>query len=374
MFLIALKMLFQDKPKFLTLIIGLSFSVLLILQQASIFCGLMLRAGSLIFDTGAPLWVMEETVDNTTVNVTLNDSYLYRVKNTPGVKWAVPMSVQNVEVRSDDGKTAFIQLIGLDEQSLIGMPSTILEGDVEAINRPNTVIIGSVQAERYGSPKVGDYIEINDKRVQVGGIAKTSRSLLASASIYTTYPRAKELLPPRSKYLSFILAGPQPNTLMGTVKQKIRDHTGLKALTGWEFYWETVNYLKDNTGIPINFGITIFLGVIVGAAISAQTLYTFVIENRRQFGTFKAIGIHDRTLVLMVLLQSLIVGIIGFGIGSGVVSALGLLIPSSSPVSFYTPWQAEVLTFVVVITFCVIASIISIRQLLKLDPALVFRG
>lgn len=138
--------------------------------------------------------------------------------------------------------------------------------------------------------------------------------------------------------------------------------------------WLCVDYLFDNSGIPINFGITIFLGVVVGAAIAGQTLYTFVMENSRQFGTFKAIGIQDGTLIKMVLLQSLTVGLIGFGIGSGLVAAMGLAIPDNANIAFFTPIEVVVGAFVVVVGFCLLASVISIRQILKLDPAMVFRG
>ena len=40
---IAIKMLVGDKAKFLGIVMGLTFAALLITQQGSIFCGLMLR-------------------------------------------------------------------------------------------------------------------------------------------------------------------------------------------------------------------------------------------------------------------------------------------------------------------------------------------
>ena len=40
----------------------------------------------------------------------------------------------------------------------------------------------------------------------------------------------------------------------------------------------------EKTGIPINFGITVVLGFIVGTAIAGQTFYLFTVENLKQFG------------------------------------------------------------------------------------------
>ena len=48
--------------------------------------------------------------------------------------------------------------------------------------------------------------------------------------------------------------------------------------------YKTIKYYLIYTGIPINFGITVFLGFLVGTAIAGQTFYNFTIENLKQFG------------------------------------------------------------------------------------------
>ncbi len=63
MFLIALKMLFHDRAKYLGLVIGVAFSTLLINQQMGIFLGLLSRAGAIITDIPeADIWVMDPGV------------------------------------------------------------------------------------------------------------------------------------------------------------------------------------------------------------------------------------------------------------------------------------------------------------------------
>src|SRR5205814_1236867 len=84
-----------------------------------------------------------------------------------------------------------------------------------------------------------------------------------------------------------------------------------------QFFWKTVNYFLGSTGIPINFGITIVLGFIVGAAVTGQTLYLFIVESLRQFGALKAMGIPNRGILWMIVLQALLVGAIGYGLGVG---------------------------------------------------------
>ena len=55
---VAMKMLMGDRGKFLGIVFGVTFASMLIAQQASIFCGIMMRTTSQIRDvkgaTGFP--------------------------------------------------------------------------------------------------------------------------------------------------------------------------------------------------------------------------------------------------------------------------------------------------------------------------------
>jgi putative ABC transport system permease protein len=371
---IALKMLFGDTPKFLTLVVGLTFTVFLLTQQGSIFCGLMLRTAQNVFETGAPIWVIDKTASNYNDVVDLKLSEVARVRSVPGVEWAVPMSLHGGIAQSDKGETAAIQVVGVDDETLIGLPPGLTQGSYKALNQPNAVIISKSRSERYGSPSVGDEFEINDTRVRVVGILDSKKTFAPFPVIYTAVSRVQSLLPDKQRIVSFILVKPQAGINALQLCQHITASTGLKAIQLWDFVWSTMKFWAANTGIPINFGINVLMVLIIGTVISAQTLYAFMLENTRQFGTFKAIGIRNRQLVGMVLVQSLTVGFIGFGLGSGLAAGFGMLNPSTSPLAFYTPWQLVVIVFLLVVGFCLLASLLSLNRVLRIDPAIVFRG
>jgi len=82
------------------------------------------------------------------------------------------------------------------------------------------------------------------------------------------------------------------------------------ALTQEQFFWKTIAYFLGSTGIP-SICITIALGFIIGVAIAGQTFYLFTIENLKQFGALKAMGLSNIRIVGMILLQALVVGLIG---------------------------------------------------------------
>src|SRR4029077_17766785 len=107
------------------------------------------------------------------------------------------------------------------------------------------------------------------------------------------------------------------------VAEAILKQTGLKGRTSAQFKADTIDYYMKYTGIPINFGITAALGFLVGTAIAGQTFYNFTLDNIRQFGALKAMGATNGRIVGMILLQALVVGLLGYGIGVGLASLFG---------------------------------------------------
>ena len=114
-----------------------------------------------------------------------------------------------------------------------------------------------------------------------------------------------------------MLVKPQPGISALELCQRIEAQTGLRARTSEQFQWDCIGYYLKHTGIPVNFGITIMIALIVGIVVAGQTFYLFTVENLKQFGAIKAIGVTDWQLVGMILLQALTVGIIGFSLGTG---------------------------------------------------------
>ena len=130
-----------------------------------------------------------------------------------------------------------------------------------------------------------------------------------------------------------------------------------------------------STGIPVNFGITIALGFIVGAAVTGQTLYLFIVENLKQFGALKAMGIPNRGILWMIVLQALLVGGIGYGLGVGLTAIFFLTTGNITHLAgLHMAWLAFLGTGAAVFVIVIATSVISARRVLTLEPAIVFRG
>jgi putative ABC transport system permease protein len=191
--------------------------------------------------------------------------------------------------------------------------------------------------------------------------------------VYTTYSQAKQFVPQERKVLSYVLAKAEPGLDPKMVAQRITKRTGLGAKTSAEFQEMTILYYLKYTGIPVNFGITALLGFLVGTAIAGQTFYNFTLENLKQFGALKAMGTSNARIVGMILLQATVTGLLGYGLGTGLGSLFGVAIRGTE-LAFNTNWRLLPITGGAVVLICILSSILSVRRVIVLEPAIVFRG
>jgi putative ABC transport system permease protein len=416
---IALKMLVGDRAKFFGIILGLTFAALLITQQGSIFCGLMCRTAGQIFDiTGADLWVMDANVRYIDDVKPMIENSLYRVRGVEGVHWAVPLYKGNARAKlnsigTNGTKHEVIEqvvLIGLDDSSMVGAPppQRLIVGTLSDLRKPDAVIVdftrlpklypgddwkllekpglvtrlknqlkgdtaAPITREAFYDRFVGRELEMNDHRAIIVGVCEATRTFQSNAVMYTTYSRAKQFVPRERKVLSYVLAKTVAGAEPKQVALAIQRQTGLKARSSHEFVWDTIWYYFKYTGIPFNFGITTLLGFFVGTAIAGQTFYNFTIENLKQFGALKAMGATNPRIVGMILLQAAVVGLLGYGLGVGLACWFGYAL-TGGELAFYTPWELLPLTAGAVVLICILASLLSVRRVMVLEPAVVFRG
>ena len=375
---IAWKMLIGNRAKYLGIVFGVAFAALLIAQQSSIFCGLMALTVSQILDVeGAGVWVMDPKVKYVDDVKPMADTHLYRVRGVPGVEWAVRLYKGIARARLEGGSYEQMILLGLDDATFIGAPLNMIEGSIDDLRAPDAVIVDVVGYRKLWPDEPfqrGRIIEMNDRRAVIVGLARTRKTFQSFPVVYTRYSQAVRFAPPERKVLSFVLAEPAPGIAAAELAGRIRSQTGLQALSRDAFLDKTIRYYLLNTGIPVNFGITVGLGFLVGTAIAGQTFYLFIVENLRQFGALKAMGTGNGTILLMVLAQALHVGLVGLGVGVGLAALFGWSTRSFSKLSFYMPWQVLVITGVAVFLIVLLASLLSIRRVFIVDPAIVFRG
>lgn len=372
---IAYKLLVNDRAKFSALLIGITFAVFLMVQVTSMFAGVLYRSSATVINVGASMWIVDPGVNNAVSSIPMPDYLLDAVRSIDGVKYAVPLYSGGGLVKLPDGTYQAVSIMGLDDTSLVGRPQ-MEQGNIGDIYSDNAFIaVDDPEYAKLGRPKIGAEFELNDNRIRIVGIAKVaSGGLFGVPTLYTTYSRAIQDVPTSRFTLSFILVEPKAPTDIPRIKTEVAK-LGYLALTAADFQQRISNFYKYQTGVGMNILIMTLISFIVGLSISAQTFFTFILENLDKFGALKAIGAKNRTLVSMILFQALFTSLTGYGLGLGLCSLLIALARARLPsyaamITLYNLWLA----FGMVLLIASISSYTGIRRVLRIDPFDIFRG
>ena len=376
---VAIRMLTGDRGKYLGLIFAIALSSFLIAQQSSIFAGLMNRTRSQILDVGeADLWVMDRATQYVDEVFPLRDDALYLVRGVEGVKWAVPLFKGQAVARTMDGRFRSLIVMGIDDASLTGAPRKLVLGSIESLREPDAAIIDLAGYHFLfpgQPPRLGELLEMNDHRVRITGICDAAPPFTSAPVLFTRYSQAVNYIGRQRTEMSFVLVKRHPNVGEADLARRISEATGLRAVSRNDFGWMTILYYIRNTGIPINFGLTVLVALIVGTVVAGQTFYIFTLENLKQFGALKAIGVTNWRITGMILLQALLVGVIGYSIGMGLAAAFFEISSRQEALRrMFMPWQTMAGAGGLVLVIVCVSSLISIRTVVKLEPAVVFRG
>jgi putative ABC transport system permease protein len=376
---VALRMLTGDGAKYFGLVFTIAFCTFLLENQTSIFANILKRTASQILDvTDAEVWVMDPKTEYWEQTKALKDTDLTRVRGVPGVQWAVRLFKGNPVARTREGKFAVSFLVGLDDATLAGAPRKMLLGSWERLREPDSIVIdeaGYVLLFPGQDLELGRTLEMNDHKVTIVGISDAGAPFASLPVMHARYSEAVNFLGRERTELSFVVARPMPGVTPEELTAGIAAKTGLRARTTQEFMWDCIRYYLRNTGIPVNFGITILVALIVGAVVAGQTFYLFTVENLKQFGALKAIGVTNSRLIGMILLQASTVGVLGFAIGTGLAATFfEITLEKMATRGIVLMWQSVGLTGACILFVVLVASALGIRRVLVLEPATVFRG
>jgi putative ABC transport system permease protein len=328
----------------------------------------------------ADIWVMKSSVETLDQGYPIAELSVNRVRSIPGVQWAVPYYQSTAQLRTEDGRMKLVQLVGIDDLSMVGAPQEMLIGTLDDFHQPDAIVIdiaGYTNIFPGVEPRVGAIVEIGQRRAVIVGICYIGASWSGMPRVYTRrslgVSMARETLNP----VTYVLARAASEYSPEEVSKEITKATGLKARTRSEFMDDTRAWILKYSGIAENFGITILMGVVIGVAIVGQTFYMFSVENLKQFATLKAIGINNWVILRMIMTQALFVSTIGYCLGIGAANLFfamtstqlsgGLRGMFMHPFIFFGSGA-----FIVVVTL--LACVVSVRKVLTVDPAIVFRG
>ena len=375
LYTLAFKLLVNDRAKFVALLVGLTFSVFLMVQMISMFSGILLRASATVLNTGASIWVMDPAVTTVANAIPMPDYVLDAARSIDGVKYAVPLFSGSALVKLADGTRQAVNVIGLDDATLFGrLPMAV--GRVEDLYADNAfVVVRDAEYDKLESPRVGSVFEMNDHRSVVVGLAVAPiGGLFGVPTLYTTYTRALAYIPSARYTLSYVLVEPKDKSRVPEIQAAVA-RLGYKALTADEFIQQITLFYVFRTGFGTNILIMTAISFLVGLSISGQTFYTFILENLERFGALKAIGAKSRELVAVILFQAILTSLTGYGLGVGLSALLIALAKLRLPDYAATITYLNLtLAFVMVLVIAGVSGYVGVRKVIRVEPFDIFRG
>jgi putative ABC transport system permease protein len=378
MWLLAIKAMLADRGKLITSLLGVVFSVVLVNLQGGLLLG-MLQKASLLVDYGqADIWVGHRFMSTVDIGTFIPERWVHRIRGIEGVERAEPYIVMFGQTSMPDGRSENVVVVGSEPGSLLGNAWVMADGDARAVRHPDGILVDVYDTDRLGQCKIGDVREINGRRAKIVGMTKGIVSFTTNPYVFTTLDRARSQYGayngiPRDSCCYFLVRA-KPGVDIQALCAQIRERVPQVDVYDRATYsWMCMQFWLTRTGIGISFGLAAFLGLLVGMAVVAQTLFATVTERIKEFGTLKAMGASDRCIGRFLTAQAL--G--NAGIGS-VIGLIGSLFISQAMSSARAPviltGTVAVLSVALMVSVCFVAAWLPYWRIRRIDPASVLRG
>lgn len=371
---VALAMLLHAPGRSAGAVLGVTGAFFLTAAQIGLLVGWCNTTSAIVRHTDADVWVMSRKTSSFDYGTAIPRSRLYQVRSVPGVEWAEAMFMAWNTWQRPDGQTVNVELIGLDE-SLVGGPWKMRHGTVDAVYLPESVIVDELFLPVLGIEGVGAEVEMYARRAIVRGVSEEVRTFTASPFIFTSinsaiaYDRRY-----RPDEITYVLARCGPGLSPEVVRDRIRAAVpAVDVLTSREFAIRTVKYWMLGTGVGITVVLTAALGLGVGSIIISQTLYALTNDHLRDYGAMLAVGFGRANLAGVVIVQSLILGALGICLGS-VLFYYAMQASARTPIPLETNLPVFGSLVAMSLAACVLASLLAVRSIFRIDPVAVFHN
>ena len=371
---LARKNLLHDRIRFAITLAGVAFAVTLVLVQVGLFLGLLGKATVTIENSNADIWIVAKNTPNVDFGNPFPETAFLRARGVPGVERADNAIVQFVNIQLPTGATENALVYGLSDPAYWNLPWKVEAGRVEDLNRGYNLMMDRSAKLRFGGFDVGDYREVGGRRFRIIGRSAEAESFTTTPIVFMDFGNAQSLLDQLRGNTTYVLVKVAKGYDPGEVAARLRPMFPFNNVhTRDEWAAASRGYWIESTGLGMSMGVTVFLGILVGVVIVAQTLYTSAVEHIKEFGTVKAIGGSNADIYRILGEQALIAAVVGFALGAALSFAARPIMAGLHLNVFISPGFTAVV-FAGTVLMCLGSALVSFRRVASIDPALVFRA
>ena len=365
--------------RFVLTCLGLSLLMAVVLAMIGIYNGLVADALNIAKAPQVDLWVVESGTQGPFAEASkIPGSTRDAVARLHGVAEVGSITYQTVEA-DHAGRALRLYVIGY-EPGRPGGPQRISEG--RGITQTHFEIV----ADRKSGLALGDRIRLGRDSFVVVGLVEDTMNSGGDPAVFITLSDAQtlqsQLAPPAQRVqtargagllesadtVAAVIARLDPNADPAAIAQTVRQWKHLSALTQADQEAILLGSVVDRAKRQIG----LFLGILltVSAVVIALIIYTMTMEKLKQIATLKLIGAPDRTIIGLIVQQSVALGAVGWTFGL----ILILLIKDYFPRRVVLePINAAALAGII-LAVCIVASGLGVRAAMKVDPATAIGG
>ena len=376
MVLLARRNLFHDHIRFAVTLTGIVFALVLIIIQFGLFLGFTTTTSNNIDHSKADLWIVFRGVGYFDTSRAFSERKFYQVLATPGVQQAEKYMQGFANWKRPDGRVENIQIIGFRPGSSLGEPWNLVEGNLADARQDDSVIVDDLYKEKLGVSRLGDRVEIGNRRARVVGFTHGIRSFTTSPFVYTAFKNSENYTNPISKEsdLSYILVKAAPGENLPELRRRLAERVSdVDIYTTEEFSRRTRFYWMFTTGAGLAVLTAALMGLVVGVAVVAQTIYAATMDHIREYGTLKAMGATKWYLYRVLIEQAVWSAVLGY-VFAMVLAHFIVQASEKGGAVILMPLPMKIGMLFLAIFMCITAALVSINKVTKLDPAMVFKG
>lgn len=370
----ALQTLWHEKTRYAAGIGAVTFSAVLIALQVGLLLGMFEITSIPVDRTSADVWVGSKAVLSVDLGRPVPMSHVARL-DKPGVQMPEFFYLWFANWTKPQGGTDLCMVIGSSlEPDAAGAADVLTPEMRAALSEPMTVVVDRSDLGRLGLTEIDDRAEINGHEVRLVGVVDGLRSLAAPwvfCSLTTARTVLAGIYPP--EHVTYMLMRCESKQRAAEVVEELRrDYPEMTALTADEFSYKSREYWLFRTKAGIAIGYAALLGLLVGALITAQTLFSATMASAKEFATLLALGIPRRKISGMVMAQSFWVGVLGVLVALPVVWGLAQGAEAGG-VKVDLRWQVLAGAAVLTQLTALAAGLFALRSVRQIEPMSLLR-
>ena len=374
--LLARRNLFHDKVRFAVTLTGIVFALVLIIIQFGLFLGFTTTTSNNIDHSNADVWIVFHGVGYFDTGRTFSERKFYQVLAVPGVAQAEKYMQAFARWKRPDGRIENIQIIGVRPGSEMGQPWNVVSGSAAELKEEDAILVDEVYREKLGVQKIGDRVEIGGHRARVVGFTRGIRSFTTSPFVYASFKSSLDYTNPTSNEadVGYILVKAAPGVSVEMLKKNLSERlSDVDLYTTAEFSRKTRFYWMFTTGAGLAVLTAALMGLIVGVAVVAQTIYAATVDHIREYGTLKAMGATNSYLYRVLIEQAVWSATLGYVLAM-IVAHFIVAGSEKGGAVILMPLEMKIGMFFLAVLMCISAAVVSINKVTRIDPAMVFRG